>query len=415
MALPTKMIWELRVAGSGSGGWEDGGSGIDYSQQDGAQISTNDWETKNLDYDRLYSATEDANLVAALVGNTLKITAGTNFTPGTYHVSGSGSDGGGNYIDLDRDCASANSNDGVGVLGGALGSLVELDVLHNAYDVSHIKAGTYTPGVAVSWATAANSQNHHVIGYNASRNDEPQGNDRPLIDMEANLMTFSGSAFYSHLRLTGTHATQVAMLSPACKLVNIQIHETGGAGSAIVNSGDGVICIGCEFISDNSHGAYLNAGDISFYYCSFNNCGVYGVWLTTNITDVTLMYCEITHNDSAGINLLGQDCMIAHCTISDNGGNGILVSAANGCANIIMNNQITYNGDHGFDDSGIGNYYRNWVDYNNFYGNTNGRSPDPLWPDLNNTANVPGYTNRGARDYSSVDDADAYVMQLGVS
>jgi len=408
MALPTYMIWELREGSSGSGGWEDGGSGTDYSQQDNAQIDTTDWETKNNDYDRLYSSSEDANLVAALVGNTLKITAGTNFTTGTYHIDGSGSDGGGNYIDLDRDCASANSNDGEGVIGGAMSDLVALDVIMDDGDIAHIKSGTYSTTADIGWENCAAGYLLELKGYNFSRDDEPQGDDRPLIQCGGFAFGLGVGTEVSCIRFTTTHMFGVSMVYPS-KMISVKVHNTG-AGYAIYGiTQGGITLIGCEGIADGNHGFYV-MGHALVMFCSAHDCGLSGFRIGA-VVGTVMMYCEASHNTEYGIVCEGYGSLIAHNTISNNTKDGIYLDGSN--HNVWLNNQITNNGEHGIE--GAGDLDHEHVDYNNFHNNTSGRSDGTMWPDYHQTADDPGYTDAANRDYSDVDDANALKMQLGVS
>jgi len=410
MALPTYMIWELRAGSLGSGGWEDGGSGTDYSQQDNAQIDTDDWETKNLDYDRLYSSSEDANLVAALVGNTLKITAGTNFTVGTYHIDGSGSDGGGNYIDLDRVCASANSNDGEGVIGGAMSDLVALDVIMDDGDIAHIKSGTYSTTDDITWDNCTVGYKLELRGYNLSRDDEPAGDDRPLIQCGGFQFGLGVGNIVSHIRFTTTHVLGVYLIQSS-KMVNVKVHNTSTGRAIFCSAQTGIVLIGCEGIADGNHGIWVS-GKILVLFCSAHDCGLSGFNIS-NVSNTVIMYCEASYNTEYGVYSEGPGALIAHCTISNNTKDGIYCLGGH---SVLLNNQITNNGEHGIDMS-ASQYVPSTthIDYNNFYNNTSGRSDGTMWPDYNQTTDNPGYTDAANRDYSDVDDANALKMRLGVS
>jgi len=414
MSLPFAMIWEVRVGSLGSGGFKNGGSGTDYSQQDNVHIDTTDWETKNADYDRLYSSSEDANLVAALVDNTIKITAGTNFTPGTYHIDGSGSDGGGNYIDIDRNCATANSNDGEGVIGGAIGTMAALAAVQGSGHQSYVKSGTYVLTANIDFPGAINRFFPiKMHGYKSSRGDEPQGDDRPLIQAGAYGWAVRAWIWCYDFRMTTTHADGWGFNGTSAKGHNIKSHNTS-TGRAFYLVGVGVILVGCEGISDGGGGYYAGSADTTFLFCSAHDCGSHGFRL--NSAKANVLYCEISHNGSDGIYSWGAESRIIGCTISDNDDHGIWLR---GKLYTIVNNQITYNGVTG---SGYGIYFDDalggdttYVDYNNFYNNQDGNSNRTMRPDLHSTADDPGYADKTNRNYSSVDDANALVMSLGVS
>lgn len=235
-ALDAAITWEIQTTGESSaatmyngGGFKAGAAGTDYSQggslpANGApHLAFTDLETKNNDYDRVYSATENANMVAGCIGNVIHIISGTNFTAGWYEVTGNGDGGGdGLYLDIDRDCASANSNDATANLGGCLAlgvGAVKLDddffEALTAGNIVYISGGgagnTHSPGESISVSKAGTSTATLICeGYDSSRGDNPTGTDRPLISAGAWTFSFGLNWVVKNLRKTGTSATGVA-------------------------------------------------------------------------------------------------------------------------------------------------------------------------------------------------------------
>jgi len=418
MGLPATSVWEVRPGTSGSGMYSSADGGTDYSQQPAPEIADpSDWETKGGIYTKLYSASEDANLVAALTDNSILISGdgGTgSFTPGYYHIVSVGNDGGGNFITVDRNAATGNAADGNGVVGGAMGDID--DICDNALSghIAHILSGTYTLAGGQVLPNGAANTPIKWIGYTSSREDEPVGTDRPLIQLGANAFSTGTYSRLYDLRFTSTHATGLNVAQTFCFFRNVKVQNTG-AGFAWYIQNTPTVLIGCEAIADGSIGFNLVVAGIRLLYCSVHDCSSHGVSFP-NVTNITIHHCEITHNSGAGIwiDSFANGIEITHNTISDNTGDGIELDGGQPYAILIFNNQITYNGNYGIDMEG-GDGDRYYIDYNNYFGNTTAAVNGTPTPALNETTNDPGYTNKTNRDYSDVDDSDGYAMQLGVS
>lgn len=404
MALPATMDWEVRRGASGSGGYKRSGSGTDYSQQDSPQIANpGDWSVKNSVYTKLYSVTQNLNLVAALVDNTIKITAGTNFTVGTYHISGVGTDGDGNYLTLDRDCATGNSTNGAGVVGGAA-DIEDIDSKLIAGNRVYIKynASSYNPAADIYFSVNGSSANRITIeGYYAIRGDEPIGDNRPFIDDLNNAYQFRVADNYDVNNIKLESADSYAFyMNSYCRFRNCYCKDDKGSTCrAFGTSGSNNVMIDCEATAPNGYGGLIGYNSITSY-CHFHDCS-YGVSLgSESIID----HCIINGCTITGITT-SSGLLISHCTIDDNAEG---IDSFNDPMLRVLNNQIT-NNDEGM--AGTGTYPL--VDYNNFYGNgVDIEVGSTVTKGSYNTANDPSYA--GVGNYSDVDSADAFTIRLGV-
>jgi hypothetical protein len=148
-------------------------------------------------------------------------------------------------------------------------------------------------------------------------------------------------------------------------------------------------------------------------YCSAHECGGGGFEVTaSNIHNIDWIFCESSNNGDDGIKISGtsSNCLILHCTSDDNSDNGLQFT--NSVKKLyVMNNQFSNNSSNGIDNGNDPDV--SYIDYNNYFFNGTAKS-NTVWPALNETTNDPDYDDDANRDYSGVDDADAYVMQMGV-
>lgn len=407
MAFNAAMVMEVRSAGSGSGGYKTGASGTDRSQQDAPYITFTDLEVKGGDYDRVYSVTEDANLGAALIGNTIRITGGTNFTVSTYEIIGNGNDGD-NYLDIDRVCASGNSNDGAAVLGGALATITDLPpTIMVAGNTVYYKAGTYSHSTTNIAGTVGARINH--IGYNASRGDNPTGTDRPLFE-DGGLGYWSATGWYQtfrNMRFKSTNAAYAFLASAA----QYQRHfnnkfenttSTGGTKNGYSTTGQGAILDDCEFTVPN---AAASVGCTVGLYSLIHRCYAHdcltGFWAKGDVLFSIANTCA-----TQGIKAAAQQTFVAYNTVY-NCGEGIAMS--NDLLGKCINNQVV-NCTEGIGSDGA---TRTFLDFNNYFGNSDDLAPgDALAKGPNATANDPDFA--GAGDFSEVDDANGSAMRLAV-
>lgn len=402
MSFDAAMVIEVRSLGSGSGGYKTGASGTDRSQQNAAYITFTDLQVKNAVYTRVYSVIEDVNLVADLIGNTIRVTGGTNFLADkVYEITGQGNDGD-NYLDLDRNCASGNSNDGAGVLGGALPhpSYIKDDL--EPGNIVYYKAdGTYSLNAALIFSDAGTSTNRiHHRGYDATRDDDPHGNDRPLFSGTSYFQLTSSYINVSFMRFNSDFTSYTFRSAGTanrffwCDFVNTGITSYGFQG------GTGNYLESCHAACTDGS-AFFASTDSTFIFCHADLGSAAGFWGGTNQHYLSCIAEECT---GTGFLLSGvKGSSVIHCTVNNCGVGIDMVADRFGIA---LNNQITDC------TTGItGNTNPAYVNGNNYFGNgadvggVIAKGPDA-------TADDPGYA--GASDFSEVDVANALVMQLAV-
>lgn len=146
MTIAYSTDWEIRTTGdySNGGGFNRESGGTDYTQQDVAQLALTDCATSGVGSTTLTSAT--GGFTAAMVGNIINLSAGTNLTANWYEITA--------YTDTNTVTIDRAPDDGVGGVSGATGkvggamSWPPPDVTDGGPVVSYnkfwIKHGTYT-------------------------------------------------------------------------------------------------------------------------------------------------------------------------------------------------------------------------------------------------------------------------------
>lgn len=140
MALSYDLDWEIRTTGDNTNGgaYKRTGTGTDYSQQDAAELSLTDCATASAGSTTLTSST--GGFTAAMVGNTINISSGTNITAGFYEITG--------YTDTNTVTIDRAPDDGVGGISGATGKVGGALAWPQdgvaQYNKVWIKSGTYT-------------------------------------------------------------------------------------------------------------------------------------------------------------------------------------------------------------------------------------------------------------------------------
>jgi len=344
MAMSAAITWEFRATATANmvngGGFKTGASGINKSLQDTAYLNGTDGETKNGVYTRLYSTEKDFN-DAALPGNVIHITAGTNFTPGWYEIIAVGTDGDGDYIDIDRNCATGNSNNATFYIGGALGlnSTLDDDFFEQCVpgQTIYIKYGTYDIGedlyvVAAGTFAAPIS----IIGYKLNRNDSPTGEDRPTIQctpFTPRTFTIVGQSWIlKHIIFTGNYS-DVVYIGSFSIIENCKATNSSAAADklAIRVAGYGSIAINCEGISTAGRAFYLGQYGACAYGCYAHDSKTgleFGTLYGAFINCISAYCTTAVQGTSAA-----DRCILSGCTLYGNEtpvGTGIDVGAGDG-------------------------------------------------------------------------------------
>lgn len=366
MALPEGLILEYRANGAATNGGgfydRDPGTSVDYTQQDAAEETWN-----NLSTDGAGTQVSDAStgnkFTAAMAGNLLYLNGDwyeiTNFVDV-------------NTVDIDRS-AGASLSGLTGNVGGALSTFTDA-FLEIAPDntIAHIKNdGTYTLLEAILITSIASvSKPIRFRGYNSARDDNPTGDNRPLIACGANTFWFPDAWHFKNFRLTGT-ATKVFQVDNETVTKNCKVQNTSGTASrvalsAVLSSSSKASQItDCIGISDNGFGIEM-AGNVSGTLLVAKDCGVRGISQQTAGT-VNLNKC-IIYNCATGINIENRTgTRITQCTIDDCSNEGIKMNGAS--RNITIERCNISNNTIGINNTAATMINTHHIDYNNLFNN----------------------------------------------
>jgi len=334
----------------------------------------------------LTSAT--GGLTAAMVGNLIQITAGTNFATNRFYEIKSYTNT--NTVVLDRSAESSRgATAGTGAVGGCL-SLPEDKILNDAEpgNTFHMKAGTYTLTVDFdsSQGGAADSP-ISFLGYNTTRGDNPIGDNRPLIAAGAYEVDFNAYYIIKNLRVTTTDyggLSSRGSILENCKSTNSSVISGRFAIECYIST-DGSVIINSEAISTNGNAIDSNY-DIKVIGCYIHD-SVNGIdvgnksTITFNIIDTCSNHgidvpnaFQISNNTiyncSVGINADYPKYYVILNNIIDTCTTGIQFIEG---PSIYKTGYVNYN-----------NYHSNTTDVTNVTKGANATAYDPLFIDAPN-------------------------------
>lgn len=316
MALAADIVWELRASATAGnvngGGFKTGASGTDYSQQDAAQYALTGVTSAGAG-DTFLTASAAANMV----GNVCRVVSGTNFTAGWYEIIAVSV---GVSVQVDRAVTTGVGAAGVINIGGAMSMNSTLD--DDLFEVFipgntvYIKSGTYGLGETVSVGTGIGTAAApiNVIGYNATRGDNPTGSSRPLLACAAFSFTFGTFTNISNLILTGT-AASVCTVSTGGSALNVKSLNSSTTPARTALSGGVSDCtiINCEAVSQNG--------------------------IASSITSRGRLIGSYLHDSDVGIQIATSGPFVQNCLIESNKTAGIQITATTN-SNYIANNTI---------------------------------------------------------------------------
>lgn len=399
MALHADTIWEVRTAGNdqNSGGWHDaGGASADHSQQD---ADNENWSNLSISGTTLTDADTGGKFTASMLGNIINV-----ITVGRFEITVVTD---GDTVTLDR--APGDDTGLVGYEGGAVATLDVIDTVAVKGNVIHVKAGSYTPG-AIVFATGDATSRIQILGYNASRNDAPTGDSRPLLACGANSFDLAGHNWIKHIRMTTTHASGLRVNTGAVA-VNCKVQNTGVGATDKAFRLDQGCAIDCEAICGNGYGIYfyLRGRAIGCYVHDCNN----GIYCDSTADESVIMFNIIDTIVVAGVFADGIDYLTLMNNAIYNCDKGVDTDGA-GANWVIMNNIFDSNTTYGFtvDTERKSNY----ADFNNWY--NNGDDVLNLTKGPNATANDPKFTNAAGGDFSLQQDSlcigAGFCIRLGI-
>jgi hypothetical protein len=385
MALAATSVWEMRDTGANTNGgfYKSDAGTTDYSQQDAAQLALTDLASDGAGTG-ISSAT--GGFTAAMVGNGIYITGGTGFTTGWYEIITHTDT---NNIAIDRS-AGASKTGGTGNVGGAVALPVDaMFELMTAGSFMWIKAGTYTFTEAVDALKDGSLTNpNRVQGYNATRGDAPEGDNRPLFAMGTYYYATDNYWYQLHIRCTKSGTGVCFKTDTAGAIVNVkmEISGTGSTAGHLQLGGAGGVIQGCETTSPASSGSVIGirASTDSLFKGNWVHDYNSGVGMQAS-TD-----CDITFNTirsvPTGINSVSPDHLIENNTIDNSSVTAILVT---GGGSKVINNNLTNSlvgvtGDTDIEMLDFNNYHNNGTDVVNTVKGANATANDPEYPDAAN-------------------------------
>lgn len=223
MAIQATSRWRIRQDGNddNGGGYDPGiaGAGTEYTDQAAARLTLTDLATPSAGSTTLTSAA--GGFASDMVGNAVKITAGTNFTTGYYFVTGFTDP---NTVTLDRSpTPSLAGSAGSGKLGGAFASFgvfanggtrgtpAVATPLAAGHEIHVRGAGTDDPGI-VDYDYSAATTNWTFPGGNATDGKVLVigYNGRPRIDVAGLLFSTTNDWWVENVKIVAQGATSAA-------------------------------------------------------------------------------------------------------------------------------------------------------------------------------------------------------------
>jgi hypothetical protein len=245
-------------------------AGIDYSQQNAAQVTYSDFVIGATNT----TGTSAANpLTPALVGNVVNFTAGTGFTVQRAEILGVTAAG---VATFDRALGTANSTGGTGYLGGAIAHPSTIAGVAVGGNVAFVWANA---GAAVFTFTSSltfSQSIFHMIGYDTTRTLANADANRPIFRAGANSLTlfncnsqhrFANLVFDNPSAFTGLIGLQIGGngVIHRCKFTSYQ--------NWAVQLGGGSMAVDCEFVTCGSSNitVYMN-GSSQCIRCIAKGC-----------------------------------------------------------------------------------------------------------------------------------------------
>lgn len=305
MAIAATTVWEIRPGATAScvngGGFNPSNAtpGTDYSQQDAAQYTYTNLASTSGTTNPSVVTSASHSFDANDCGNIIHITAGTSWTAGWYEIVSVS----GGAATLDRACgSSATLSNGTFYVGGALSWGTNTATAINAGaggNVWWMKSGSYSQSASISTSiTGSATAQVSLIGYNATRGDNPTGSNRPLV----------------------TH--------------------TGGSNLGFVTAASSYWCIRniSMFVSSGTTQIFAPGGFGYAYNCKFENsiATASNYAITTTSAPFSIINCEVVCYRGIAINVGTGEFSVIGCYIHDSDIG--ISSTASSKAQVVANN-----------------------------------------------------------------------------
>lgn len=414
MAVTATSIAEIRTTGNDlNGGWFDSafiGSGTDYSQQTGAQVTFNGTTVTATTVGASATITITGYTVQSTdVGNGINIASGTNFTAGQYIITSV--DTGANTWTMNSNVTTGNGAAMVGRMGGAFSTLTRPTLIAGAkvyvkatatYSITAANNILNTSGTSLAWIM--------YEGYNATRGDNGQvtvqrssGSSFNMIGGSGNFRTMKNFIIdgNSGTSIGGVNYSGLWSIFENCKVMNcttfgftpggtkaklINCVVTGTSGTAAFNiTGTSIYLLGCRATGNSIHGFLFNGA--SALLCVAERC-----------------IADANTGSSTGFKIVNiNTVLIRQCVAYNNGSDGILfdTTASSACIDGAMVNSciLVSNGGYGLNANAATVPFFDAV-YNAFYNNTSGARNNISAGTGDVTLTGVPFTNAGSNDFS---------------
>ena len=305
-ASPTAMSTAAGCATTASptaGTWS-----IDYSQQSTAAYSLTGLTTSAAN-----ATISSTSANKAMVGNSIQITGGTNFTTGIYTIITVTA---GTSFVVDRTCCSAAASAGTCGIGGAFATpgkcasvAVASNILFIKYSASVYAVTSATTNIAAG-CVSFGINNIWLVGYSTNRFLGNTDSSMPTIQAQGS------TASVAVLSCTGTGITIKNLIIDGGSLTGLR-GMTVSSFSVVFNC----IVINCP------NSAFVNAGSSCLIsYCLAYNCPTLNVysWATGNIQYCAAINCSgATAFVTTGV---CTDCVASGCSIGFLTGAGFTIN-----------------------------------------------------------------------------------------
>ena len=233
MAVTTESQWWIRTDGTDTngGGFDDSitGAGTNYCDQASAQLTLTDLATSGAGVATLTSAT--GGFTSAMIGNCIRIVAGTNLVEGFYFITG--------YTDTNTVTIDRSPDDGVGgvsgasgKVGGAWGTMGSCAVNYTAYPLPSpacpVVAGNI---VNVRGSGSDNPSTPDYVAPNSSYSKFQEGSPALLVEYRG----YNGKPFLSGK--SGQNLISYNAFHALWRNVKFAANGTGNAGNGIMSNG----------------------------------------------------------------------------------------------------------------------------------------------------------------------------------
>jgi len=406
------MVYEMRANGSADngGGFLNGGTGTDYSQQDAAQVTYTDLvidATTNTDV-----TSAATPFTSAHVGNVINITGGTGFTVGRYEVISVA----GVIATLSSAVGTTSSTGGAGKLGGAI--FLWTDVFFEGLTAGNliwVKADgthTFTEGLSVSKDGTSDAY-LQVLGYKTTRGDADLiESNRPDLSLGAYFFDTDNYWEIRNLYTLGTGAINLGMDSYGiiknCKCVN----TSGTSGRSAISIDASAEAIECESSSSNGMCFFLGASSKANYCHAYGSTHAGWGGFVASGNGCTLQNC-ISSNNYNGIRALSSAILAAHKTTVYNCTIGVYVASA--ADKLVLTDTIIDNCTTGLErQTAITNLSADILENINFSNNTTDKTN--VGTIINETNLDPQFVNAAAGDFETGSNMEmTYTWPAGLT